>query len=138
MTRRIRMRRTVVVALLMGAILSACGAKQSETATDPPPASCTPSAGGRCAADVPWTGRIQLSDGGRRLHGIVNCGGTLHAVETSDTVTLTLHVSALRPGMMSCARVDVGVTLAQPLGARKVVDAVSGQPIQVAQPKPAY
>lgn len=134
MPRRIRMRRTIVVALLMGAILSACGAKQSVEVTGPPPpsSSCTPSGGGRCAGDVPWTGRIHLSADGRRLHGIVNCGGTLHATETSDTVTLTLHVRALRPGMMSCARVDVGVTLAQPLGQRKVIDAVSGQPIQVA------
>jgi hypothetical protein len=138
MPRRTPMRRTVVVALVMGAILSACGAKQSVEVTSPPPSSCTPSAGGRCAAYVPWSGRIHLSPDGRRLHGIVDCGGTLHATETGDTVTLTLHVSALRPGMMSCARVDVGVTLAQPLGQREVLDGVSGRPIQVAPVKVAY
>jgi hypothetical protein len=129
------MRRTVVIALLMGALLSACGAKRSVEVTSPPPASCTPSPGGRCAADVAWTGRIQVSADGQRLHGLVNCGGTLHATETGDTVTLTLHVNALRPGMMSCARVDVGVTLDQPLGQREVLDGVSGRPIQVAPVK---
>jgi hypothetical protein len=130
------MRRSVVLTVLLVAVLSACGSKQSvQPAGGPPPASCTPSPGGRCAADVAWSGAIQLSSDGRRLHGVINCGGTLHAAETSGTVTLTLHVRALGPGMMSCARVDVGVTLGQPLGQRKVIDAVSGQAIHVAPVK---
>jgi hypothetical protein len=74
---------------------------------------------------------ISLSTDGHRLHGVITCGGTLHATETDDTVTITLHVGAMGPGTMLCARVDVSVRLAQPLGQRTVVDAVSGRVIQV-------
>jgi len=90
-----------------------------------------PPAGGRCAADVAWPGPIELSADGRRLHGIVLCGGTLHASESADRVTIRLHVGALGAGVMSCARVDVGVSLAAPLGSRTVVDAVSGHDVRV-------
>lgn len=72
-----------------------------------------------------------MSTDGRRLHGIVLCGGVLHATETSDRVTLRLHVGAMGPGAMSCARVDVGVQLHTPLGSRTVVDGVSGNAIRV-------
>jgi hypothetical protein len=65
------------------------------------------------------------------LHGVVGCGGSLHATENADTVTITLHVEAMGPGIMSCAMVDVGVRLAHPLGSRTVVDAVSGHDVKV-------
>ena len=128
-------RRLVVPLLLLVIALSGC-AVHAATAprTDPTPSptsTCTPPAGGRCAADVAWPGSIQVSTDGRRLHGVINCGGSLRAVETADTVTLTLHVGAMSAGSMSCARVDVGVRLASPLGQRTVVDAVSGQRIRV-------
>jgi hypothetical protein len=132
------MRRSVLPALLLGAVLAACGTTQSVEPKSGPPASCTPSPGGRCAGDVPWAGPLHVSADGRRLHGVVGCGGTLHATETGDTVTVTLHVGALGPGMMTCARVDVGVTLGQPLGRRHVVDGVSGQPVQVASAPVVY
>jgi hypothetical protein len=74
---------------------------------------------------------MHVSPDGRRLHGVVGCGGTLHATESADTVTITLHVGAMGPGMMSCAMVDVGVRLAHPLGSRTVVDAVSGHDVKV-------
>ena len=90
-----------------------------------------PPAGGRCAADVAWPGAIQLSRDGTRLHGVVLCGGTLRATETGSTVSITLHVGAMGPGTMSCARADVGVRLIEPLGNRTVVDAVSGLRVQV-------
>jgi hypothetical protein len=129
------MRRHVVVTLLLMIVLSGC-AMHRATAASPPaspsPTSCSPPAGGRCAADVRWPGPIHVSADDRRLHGVIGCGGTLHATETSDKVTITLHVGALGPGMMSCAMVDVGVRLAQPLGHRTVVDGVSGHVVRVA------
>jgi hypothetical protein len=93
--------------------------------------SCTPPAGGRCAADVAWPGPIDLSPDGRRLHGNVLCGGSLHATESGSRVVIRLHVGAMGPGTMACARVDVGVRLSEPLGSRTVVDAVSGSRVQV-------
>src|SRR4051794_22585479 len=101
------MRRTIpALVVLLAAVLSACGAGGSAHTR-----ACTPPAGGRCAADVAWPGPIAVSVDGRRLHGIVLCGGTLHATETRDRVTIALHVGAVGPGTMSCARVDVGVAL---------------------------
>lgn len=127
-------RRLLAPLLLLLVVLSAC-ASHAATAPrpdpTPSPAACTPPAGGRCAADVPWPGTIIVSADGRRLHGVINCGGTLKATETADTVTLTLHVGAMGPGTMSCARVDVGVRLATPLDGRTVVDAVSGKSLRV-------
>jgi hypothetical protein len=128
------MRRHAVVILLLIVVLSACA--WHPAAADPPPspptASCSPPAGGRCAADVGWPGLIYISPDGRRLHGVIVCGGTLHATETADRVTITLHVAAMGPGTMSCARVDVGVRLAAPLGDRTVIDAVTGKVVHVA------
>ena len=129
------MRRNVMVAVLMAAVLSVvlsgCWRHGAESSSaDPKPAACTTPAGGRCAADVAWRGPIDVSADGMRLHGMVPCGGTLHATETSDRVTVTLHVSAMGPGMMSCALVDVGVRLASPLGHRAVFDSVSGHPLR--------
>jgi hypothetical protein len=63
---------------------------------------------------------------------VVLCGGTLHAAETADRVTITLHVGAMGPGMMSCARVDVGVRLATPLGHRTIIDGVTEHVVHVA------
>jgi hypothetical protein len=128
-------RRLLAPLLLLVIALSGC-AVHAATATRPDPtpsptSTCTPPAGGRCAADVAWRGSIQISADGRRHHGVIICGGTLRASETADTVTLTLHVAKLGPGMMSCARVDVGVRLASPLGQRTVVDAVSGKSLRV-------
>jgi hypothetical protein len=127
-------RRLLVPLLLLLLVVSGC-ASHAVAAPRPEPtpsrAACTPPAGGRCAADVRWPGAIHVSADGRRLYGVINCGGTLKVTETADTVTLTLHVGAMGPGTMSCARVDVGVRLASPLGARSVVDAVSGTPLRV-------
>lgn len=126
-------RRLLPSLLLLVVVLSGCAshAAAAPPADPTPTASCTPPAGGRCAADVRWPGAIHVSADGRRLHGVVGCGGTLHATETADTVTLTLHVGAMGPGTMSCAMVDVGVHLAAPLGQRTVVDGVSGAPLRV-------
>ena len=128
-------RRLLAPLLLLVIALSGCAvhaAASPGTAPTPSPSSaCTPPAGGRCAADVAWPGTIQVSADGQRLHGVINCGGTLKAVETADTVTLTLHVGAMGAGSMSCARVDVGVRLASPLGQRTVVDGVSGSTLRV-------
>jgi hypothetical protein len=128
-------RRLLAPLLLLVIALSGCAAHAATAPrTDPTPSPmsfCTPPAGGRCAADVAWPGSIRASADGRRLHGVINCGGTLRATETADTVTLTLHVGAMGPGTMSCARVDVGVHLASPLGQRTVVDGVSGSTLRV-------
>lgn len=122
------MKRLLVV-LLVTTVLSGCGAR---AATAPEPAAaCTPPAGGRCAADVAWSGTIGVSADDRHLGGIVLCGGTLHATETDDRVTIRLHVGAVGPGAMACARVPVRVALDAPLGHRVVVDAVSGRTIRV-------
>lgn len=103
-----------------------------------PSAPCSPPAGGRCAADVAWSAPIHLTPGGMRLHGDVGCGGVLHATETSDRVTITLHVGAVPAGAMSCAVVDVGVRLGAPLGSRSVVDGVSGRTVRVVRgPEPS-
>jgi hypothetical protein len=108
---------------------------QSGTAVVGPPApprtTCTPPAGGRCAADVAWPGEISLSPDGRTLSGPVLCGGTLHDIDSPDRVTLRLHLGAVGPGAMSCARVEVSIRLAEPLGGRPVYDAVSGDRIPV-------
>ncbi len=128
-------RRLLAPLLLLVIVLSGC-AVHAATATRPDPtpsptSTCTPPPGGRCAADVAWPGLIRISADGRRLHGVVNCGGTLRATETADTVTLTLHVGKMGPGTMSCARVDVGVRLASPLNGRTVVDRVTGHRLRV-------
>ena len=138
------MTRRLLLPLLLSALaLSGC-AFRAAAATDPgptptptssPTSICKPPAGGRCAADVAWPGAIHASTDGLRLHGTVLCGGTLRAIETADTVTITLHTGAMGPGMMSCAMVDVGVRLAQPLGSRTIVDGVSGHQLNV-RPQP--
>jgi hypothetical protein len=127
-------RRLLAPLLLLLVVLSACASHAAAAPRPDPtpsPAACTPPAGGRCAADVPWSGTILVSADGRRLHGVITCGGTLKATETADTVTITLHVGAMGPGTMTCARVDVGVRLVTPLGQRTVVDAVIGTPLRV-------
>jgi hypothetical protein len=120
--------RGLVVAIVLSAVLSGCSWHCNAHVRGAP---CTPPAGGRCAADVAWPGPIELSPDGQRLHGIVLCGGTLHAIETSRQVTVTLHVGAMGPGIMSCARVDIGVRLSVPLGSRAFVDGVSGTRLRV-------
>jgi hypothetical protein len=115
-------------------VLSGCGTGLWAEHRIPasPSATCTPPPGGRCAADVQWPGQIMVSPGGRLLHGVINCGGTLHVVsQTADRVVVRLHVGAMGPGAMSCARVDVGTRLAQPLGRRSVYDAVTGRRLPV-------
>jgi hypothetical protein len=92
---------------------------------------CSPPAGGRCAQDAGWRGPLLVTPDGRRLHQEIICGGVLHATETADQVTIRLHLDAMGPGTMSCARVDVGVRLETPLGDRTVVDAVSGRTVRV-------
>jgi hypothetical protein len=126
-------RRWVMTLLAVLLTLTACSQARARVA--PPPDRCTPPAGGRCAADVAWPGPIEVSADGRRLHGIVLCGGTLRVVgQTPDRVTLRLHVGAMGPGTMSCARVDVGARLAKPLAGRAVYDAVSGRRLAVGGP----
>lgn len=78
-----------------------------------------------------WRGPIQLAPDGRTLHGIVLCGGTLDATESAGRVDLRLHVGAIGPGGMMCARARVSVRLSEPLGGRPVYDAVSGDRIAV-------
>jgi hypothetical protein len=122
----------LLVVLLTTVVLSGCGAHAATAPTaTKPAATCTPPAGGRCAADVAWTGTIGVSADGRHLGGVVLCGGTLHVTETGDRVTIRLHVGALGPGAMACARVPVQVALDAPLGHRVVVDAVSGRTVRV-------
>ena len=125
-------RRLLVPLLLVVLALSACGWHAS--AAPAAGASCSPPAGGQCASDVAWSGPLLVSADGLRLHGRVGCGGTLRVAETADTVTITLHVPAIGPGMRSCALVDVGARLAAPLDGRTVVDAVSGHEVKVLSP----
>lgn len=123
-------RRAFLLLLLLSA-LTACGTRSAVVGHQKAPDTCTPPAGGRCAADVAWSGPIELAPDGRSLQGIVLCGGTLRASETAARVTITLHVGAVPAGAMSCARVPVQVTIADPLGTRTVVDGVSGRTIRV-------
>ena len=120
----------ILVPLLL-VVLALSGCRWEASAEPQATASCSPPAGGRCASDVAWQGPLQLSADGLRLRGHVGCGGTLRADETADTVTITLHVDALGPGMRTCALVDVEVRLASPLGDRAVVDAVTGHRVRV-------
>lgn len=127
------MRRLAPALAVLALLLTGCGAHAAATQgkPEPSPSSCTAPAGGRCAGDVAWHGGIALSPDGRTLHGIVLCGGTLHATESADRVELRLHVGAVPAGGMMCARVNVSVRLAEPLGSRPVYDAVSGARIPV-------
>jgi hypothetical protein len=122
---------SAVVLLLLGGALAACGGDAVSSYGD-----CTPPAGGRCAADVAWPGLIYSSHGGRVLEGVILCGGTLHAIETRGRVTIRLHAGAVGPGAMSCARVEVGIRLAAPVGHRQVLDAVTGRPVRVVGGRP--
>ncbi len=123
--------RRLLALVLLGFVLSACGGRVSVIGNQQAPDTCPPPAGGRCAADVAWHGPIGLAPDGRSLHGVVLCGGTLRASETDARVTITLHVPALRGGAVTCARVQVEVSLEHPLGTRTVVDGVSGRTLRV-------
>jgi hypothetical protein len=122
---------SAVAVLLLGGALSACGGESAPSSVD-----CTPPAGGRCAADVAWPGPIYSSHGGQVLEGVILCGGTLHATETRGRVTIRLHVGAVGPGAMSCARVEVGIRLSAPVGHREVLDAVTGHAVHVVAGRP--
>jgi hypothetical protein len=129
------MTRRLLLPMFLVLVLTGCRWHLGSTdAAGPPPASCTPPAGGRCAADIGWPGSIHASADGRRLHGKVICGGTLYATETAARVTIRLHVSAMGPGTMSCAVPDIGVRLASALDGRTVVDAVTGRTVRVVEP----
>ena len=123
--------RLVLATLLAAPVLAGCGGH----AEAKPPA-CASYGGGRCAEDVAWSGPIYLTRNGMRLHQVIICGGTLHASETADKVYLRLHLGEMGPGSMSCAKVDVGVRLAQPLGHRTVVDSVGHRAVHVSQGRP--
>ncbi|HEY3531374.1 MAG TPA: hypothetical protein VGK78_19685 [Nocardioides sp.] len=125
------MRRLLAVVLLAAA-LSGCGGHATAT----PRTTCPPPAGGRCAQDIAWHGPIYLTPDGRRLHQLILCGGTLHATETTDSVTIRLHLGAIGAGAMSCAKVDVGVRLRAAVGDRTVVDSVSGRVVRVVHGAP--
>ena len=127
------MRRLFAALAVLTFLLAGCASHNVATRRAPAaPPSCKPPPGGRCSADVPWPGPITISADGRRLYGIINCGGTLHVVSQSvDRVAVRLHVRATRPGSMSCARVDVAAHLTAPLDHRPVYDAVSGRRLPV-------
>jgi hypothetical protein len=128
------MRRLPSALAVLALVLTGCAPHElwAGRPPTPSPSICTPPAGGRCAADVPWPGPIMVSPNGRELHGIINCGGTLRVVgQTTDRVTIRLHVGAMGPGSMSCARVEIGSRLSAPLGHRQVYDGVSGQRLDV-------
>jgi hypothetical protein len=120
------MRRLLAI-LVLGAAVSGCGGHAHVAR----PTGCTPPAGGRCAGDVSWHGPIELSADGHRLHGVVPCGGTLHATENGGTVAIRLHLGAVGRGEMLCALVDVGIRIPEPLGHRTVIDEVSGHTVRV-------
>jgi hypothetical protein len=76
-------------------------------------------------------GQLAVSADGRTVSGRFQCGGRLRAKESGHTVTITYVASAVRSGAMSCAMVALKVRLATPLGSRRVVDGVSGQPLHL-------
>jgi hypothetical protein len=76
---------------------------------------------------------MTLTSDGLMLTGVVLCGGTFHATESGDRVTLRLHVPAIGAGAMLCARVEVSVRLQEPLGRRPVYDEVSGGLVRVSR-----
>jgi hypothetical protein len=121
------MSRVLGLLLLIAVVLTGCRWDASAR----PQASCSPAAGGRCAQDVPWHGSIDLTRNGHTLHGVIECGGTLHATETDTRVLIRLHVGAVGPGAMSCALVDVRVHLAEPLGSRVVYDTIGHHTVSV-------
>lgn len=126
------MRRLLLLLAVCLLLSSGCGSRTAVTGTPPPTLStCSPPAGGRCAGDVAWRGPMSLSSDGLMLTGVVLCGGTFHATESSDRVTLRLHVAAIGAGAMLCARTEVSVRMDEPLGNRPVYDAVSGDRIRV-------
>jgi hypothetical protein len=123
--------RTLLAILVLAAALTSCGSHDQASPAAPSSAPCTAAGGGRCAGDAAWKGPIRLSSDGQRLYGEVPCGGILTAVESAGRVTIRLDLRAVRPGGLTCALADVGVTLPDPLGSRSVVDAVSGRTIRV-------
>jgi hypothetical protein len=126
------MRRLVPALAALTLLVTGCGSHAAPIGTPAPSVStCAPPAGGRCAGNVAWPGRISVAPDGYTLSGPVLCGGTLHATESKDRVTLRLHVGAIGPGAMTCARVEVSVRLLEPLGARPVYDALTGARIPV-------
>jgi hypothetical protein len=128
--------RRMLALLAAGLVVTACGPGQRATVDRHPPPTCSPPAGGRCASDLPWHGAIDVSPDGRRIGGVVLCGGTLRATESALRVTITFHVGRMGPGTMTCARVPVVVVLDQPLGNKTVVDAVSGRTLRVVHVAP--
>jgi hypothetical protein len=125
-----RLPTTLLLGLILGLVLSGCRWSRHGAA------SCTPPAGGRCAQDVAWSGPIYVTRDGYRLHQVIVCGGTLSATETTAAVSIRLHLGAIGAGAMSCAKVDVGVHLASPLGDRTVVDSMSGRAVRVVHGPP--
>ena len=114
-------------ALLIVAPLTAC----QSSADSHPSSACTPPAGGRCPGPRPIGDPLILDEHGHRLHAIFLCGGRLNAVTTTAKVTITYVASRVPAGAMQCARVDLAVHLATPLGHRVVVDGVTGQRIAI-------
>jgi hypothetical protein len=127
------MTRRLLLAWVLLLVLTGC---RWHGAEGPDSTFCIPPAGGRCAHDSAWSGPIYLTRDGLRLHQVIVCGGTLHASETADHVYLRLHLGAIGAGEMSCARADVGVRLASPLGDRTVLDSIGGHVIRVVRGRP--
>ena len=100
------------------------------TAASPTP-SCSPPAGGRCPGPLPIPGPVAVDSSGTHLSGYFLCGGTLAARESDQQVDLTYTGSAVRAGGMACARVQLKVVLARPLGSRTVIDTATGKQVTV-------
>lgn len=104
---------------------------------------CVPPAGGRCAGPEPLpappsptrpgghltVGGVAVTPDGRTLTVMVLCGGTLRLHEGA-AVSVTYVAGAVGAGAMSCALVPLTAQLRQPLGARRLVDGVSGRALR--------
>lgn len=138
------MRRPLLAGLAIGvSALTACasgsgtaqhgGSGTAQHSGRPLPGRCVAPAGGRCPVPEPvrtaLVKNLLVSSDGRTISGRFRCGGRLDASQTPRRVVLTYHASRVRAGGMACAMVPLSVHLATPLGARVVVDGVSGRPL---------
>jgi hypothetical protein len=129
-------------ALLSVLAIAGCAGSSGGTLAGSPPSSapspsaspipsCSPPAGGRCPGPLPIPGPLAVDSSGTHLSGYFLCGGTLAARESSQQVDVTYKGSAVRAGGMACARVQLTVALAQPLGSRSVIDTATGKHVTV-------
>lgn len=102
----------------------------SSPSSGPSGSSCTPPAGGRCPGPQPVS-QLAVENSGRRLVGVFLCGGRLSGRETANAVYVTYIGSAVRTGGMSCARLKLSVTLAEPLDTRHVIDTTTRHTVRI-------